>query len=334
MPAAYFHKTVAARAFKATGKTSEHPNLLYWGAQGPDILLYYGRMRKTTARALEIRGMAGTLHQQKTSEFLTNLLDMAAKGDENRRLYALGFLSHYAVDQVVHPYVYACSVDVRGRLRITPHLMLEARLDSWLWQREGHKGAPRQCEYDVLESELSATADMLAKVYEQTFSPASKQDSLTQTELLTSFHNARKTCSRLYCKNFLDVWKLTLLEVVTLKKPLHIVRHTPLPYRVAEDDMALNVEDEEWFSPWEPKRPRNESVPQLLVNATQLAISYMNAALRYWDGELTREEMQELLGDRSYYSGLDWQKTENPDQIHAPGSQKAEDMKLMRKQQQ
>jgi len=331
MPAAYFHKTLAARAFKATGKASEHPNLLYWGAQGPDVLFYYGRMRKKTPRTQELRQMAATLHQQNTNRFLMNLLCLAAKGDENQRLYALGFLSHYAADQVIHPYVYAYSVDTRGRLRVTPHLMLEARLDTWIWQREGNTGAPRQCEYDVLESELSAVSAMVTQAFTKTFMPANHKEVLTQAEVLDSFHFARKTCAKLYCRSFFDVWKLSFLEFFTMK-PLRILRHAPLPYRVTEDDAVLNVEGEEWFSPWETNRPRHESIPQLLVNATQLAIEYMSAAQRFWDGELTEDELAAVLGDHSYYSGLDWRVTEAPDQIRAAGSQRAQDLKLMRKQ--
>lgn len=78
------------------------------GLQGPDIFFFY-----LPSYLLHGQNMGDLAHREKTQLFYSNLLKSRMLFEGNRRkqaiadAYITGFLGHYTLDCIVHPYVYA-----------------------------------------------------------------------------------------------------------------------------------------------------------------------------------------------------------------------------------
>ena len=76
------------------------------GANGPDSsVLLRGVEIPAPSGATTCRGLGNRMHEENTGAFLHSLMTRVSTRPQVE--YALGFLSHYATDTVMHPYVCA-----------------------------------------------------------------------------------------------------------------------------------------------------------------------------------------------------------------------------------
>ena len=80
-------------------------NAYVLGMLGPDIFFFYA----TEVAALR-KNIGSIMHTKNTGEFLKHLLDYAGSLDEKKNAvelaYFCGFLTHYYLDSLCHPFVY------------------------------------------------------------------------------------------------------------------------------------------------------------------------------------------------------------------------------------
>jgi hypothetical protein len=114
----------------------EHFDVLQMGAQGPDPLFYYHYLPWKPNNGA--KKLANRLHTESTKPYL-ELLVRSAKDDETKAWVA-GFLTHFALDTVAHPYVFyktglfdPATQQYRGY-----HLMLERAIDNIYIKRRGY----------------------------------------------------------------------------------------------------------------------------------------------------------------------------------------------------
>ena len=127
MPDGYVHVLAARKAAALRGGPVEFLESFKAGANGPDPLFFY--------RIWALRGggemyaLSGRLHTEKTGAFLQELLRRALS--PACQWYARGFLVHYAVDCVFHPFVYAMT-EIEGAPYCIHegHSFFESALDS------------------------------------------------------------------------------------------------------------------------------------------------------------------------------------------------------------
>lgn len=112
--------------------------VFFAGGQGPDLLFYvFGKFR----------GYGSKVHACATYEQFFSLAELCRKtGSEDLLAYTLGYLTHYAVDRALHPYVIhtACSYLPRffaEDLRPSLHMKLESAVDKILFLRDNGNGA-------------------------------------------------------------------------------------------------------------------------------------------------------------------------------------------------
>lgn len=142
MPALYTHlrfgekvQSTLPPAFQAL--LEQYPEAFALGTQGPDILFYHRPMKKN-----ELRTFGTTLHTYSGNKFF---LEQAKKlleiGDDLQTLfkengaycaYLCGFLCHFTLDVLCHPYI-----DGNSTKEIT-HGKIESELDKF-WLREDNK---------------------------------------------------------------------------------------------------------------------------------------------------------------------------------------------------
>ena len=111
-----------------------------WGAQGPDLLYFY----KIWNPDLRLADFGNLMHTQKTSELFYEMSSyiLSQKDKANYEMlcaYFFGFISHYAFDSTLHPYVYYLqNVQYQKKPKYLPlahHNFIECGIDSLLYLR-------------------------------------------------------------------------------------------------------------------------------------------------------------------------------------------------------
>ncbi len=130
MPEGYTHVRTAHKAAEAIHYKIQCPAAFAAGANGPDSFFCYEVWKKRAKRHYDLPGLGNRMHEEKTGAFLRSLCANVKTRPQVE--YALGFLSHYAADTVVHPFIYAmckpgCPYAGKGG-----HGYLEIALDSTL----------------------------------------------------------------------------------------------------------------------------------------------------------------------------------------------------------
>jgi hypothetical protein len=141
MPEGYVHAKIALAAAEAAGwQVTSRPAFLA-GANGPDMLYCFEGWKPAARRRMNLTELGYRLHAERTGAFLHALCDNAVTPVQ--RDYFLGFLCHYAVDTVIHPYVVAvtkCCPPYSGK---SGHGRFEIALDSFVHKRDtGNAAVP------------------------------------------------------------------------------------------------------------------------------------------------------------------------------------------------
>ena len=72
------------------------------GSNGPDPM-FFRVLWRFEGGGMGVQKLGARLHDERCGRFVRELVDQA--NTPAQRAYALGFLCHYALDQVIHPYV-------------------------------------------------------------------------------------------------------------------------------------------------------------------------------------------------------------------------------------
>lgn len=139
MPSVYTHFLIAKQSFatlppRIQTKIDGHLPLYYFGAQGADFCFFYQFLNRKTIN------LGSYLHR--TGGLPTfQALQRHAVQSPALFAYAAGYITHYAADTILHPYVYATA----GKSILT-HSRLESALD---FEYGKHYAKAAREEYDL-----------------------------------------------------------------------------------------------------------------------------------------------------------------------------------------
>lgn len=136
MPALITHYLHARDVFsQLENHESLNEDAFVLGAQGPDVL-YYHRLLPVLMPGKSLRKTGVALHAVPANTLFSAFAAYCVVHPENRLAlsYALGFLCHYSLDRIAHPYVYAMQADIieKEHYRHHPyfiHVRIEHTLD-------------------------------------------------------------------------------------------------------------------------------------------------------------------------------------------------------------
>lgn len=109
---------------------------VYLGTQGPDIFFFHRVLPTMPGRSC--RKVGSALHRARPSVLFDEMAQYVrdSRRDITAVSYAYGFLCHYALDRVVHPFVYGVQATLTGRhpglKGFTVHNTIEFSLDNIL----------------------------------------------------------------------------------------------------------------------------------------------------------------------------------------------------------
>lgn len=292
----------------------KHPGAYALGLQGPDLFFYYPPGYRFCPNP------ASAAHSGHTTEFLNALLKSrrlfeAQEDYETVLCYLFGFLGHYTLDSICHPYIY----DKTHFTDKTPayygrHVYLETDIDKVLLRH--YKG--------LLPSEFPAADTIRLSGRERSCLARSLRFAYRRT-----FPEIRFTYADTYLATVCMPLAISLLRDPSGKKKAlvrRIERHIPgYAYAsplIASDTMyftkdPLNLRRRKWKNPWKPSEVSTDSFPMLYQKAQTLYLKRIRLLELVIEADITTgkawysakevsavKHFKDSLGNLSYSSGL------------------------------
>lgn len=269
------------------------------GSQGPDPLFMLGIFPlRPSSKPLKL---GNVLHSSRTGAFLTALLSEARKGNPVQRAFALGFLTHYALDSTVHPYVYSQSIDKKGRYSSPLHLRLEKHWDTLYLLRDGGHGTPVMTP-GVLDAKPHWQA--IAAVWASAAQTVYPEQGFTPELIEKSFGDAVRVCRLTHSPHGVKYGTFWVLERIIGKPALITSQMCPV---IPSRKDITNTEGRPWRAPSQPGIERREGLDQLFGVAVSRAAELLRAAGSYFDRDLDEKALAAIIGNVGYDTGMESQ---------------------------
>lgn len=242
-----------------------YPVLFNWGCQGPDILFCH----KALTGGSPLPGLGDRLHDETTGK----LFELAAayvgalSGEERRRMesYFYGFVCHYSLDCLIHPYVYFHQNErTRGdltRSATAQHYAIERDIDmdlhAWYFglPASEFRVAPL---YTLTDDEANAIARFFCRVLLELFGA-----SVTMSDLRDAFRAFLTVHKLEYAPSRLTRAGAQVVDFFTGEKD----KLASLMKAKTPGWDSLNLGHAEWAPPQHPDAPCAKSVPEILDEA-------------------------------------------------------------------
>lgn len=291
MPEAYIHRCVAVSALEKSGiKPPESMAPYYMGANGPDVLFTYRVLSKY--KPYDLAALGGRMHDEQCGRFLRTLIFCAHTPAQ--MTYVLGFVTHYAADSVMHPYIEFQSGET-GQFHIPQgHGFCEAALDSMF--HEQRCGTPCVPVQDVAAKlsprEMAEVTQLVRHALREVYGEDIPTEALADT--MHSFYDLHRVfCSK---HGFLRAGMWCVEHWIPRRPGFGMCHMTP-----AKQPEGGFTSD--WVHPF-TKAPMTAGPQELYEESTRLAERYLRAVEMYWLGSISKETLAAQIGDRSYSTGL------------------------------
>lgn len=302
MPAFSAHFLFAKEMMDELQKEADFPidkNAVFIGSQGPDIFFFHRALPWQKGKTLRKAGSA--MHRAKCGDII-DCFEKYCKKSENKSIaqsYVYGFLLHYALDRICHPYIYFVQSRITDKFpkmnKNSVHNMIELSLDSVLLRKKENTESPKAFRTDstmnYTEKELQevskviASAGELFKEYDITDQDAAQaiEDTRAAQRLLTDAGGRKekflKRAERLFFP-FTGNFRISaFLRTDDLEKAIKYV----------------NINNRIWKSPFSDK-PRSESFDQLFELAKTDALDMIRKLNAGLSGEAVTDNISFLTG--------------------------------------
>ena len=290
----------------------KNSNAYRLGAQGPDFFFYYRVFPGQDSEDAHQYG--GVLHRKHPFAFLLALLDYAKIKRKSKDFpillsYSLGFVTHYAFDQTMHPFIYAHSGVAKDDQPETQiyhfyHKMYEIACDTYLLQekKKMNAGRFRASQWiDLREDFPRAIPKMLDACVDSVH--GIKWDYEDYQEALESMP---KILDILYDPYRIKRYGFVALELLLRRR--RAFTQALYLHKVPEDPNFFNLNRQPWFHPTDNTLIFNDSFMDRYKQCVDKAEAFLEVALGYLDGSKTRVDLLSVFGDVAYDTGLPWKE--------------------------
>ncbi|MGI6049928.1 MAG: zinc dependent phospholipase C family protein [Acetivibrionales bacterium] len=279
--------------------------LYYLGAQGPDPLFFYNFYKSKSKSPL--MGLGTRMHNQRTGDFLLygfKRLQNVSYDREwtNLAVYLCGFICHFTLDRMAHPYVnWACNKwiwGMDGTPRRATHQQVEISLDSIYWREVKKKHAYKERTRlltDIGKAWPVGVDSFLKEGFSEVYGIEASDKDINK--ILKDFYKGHDLLydPRNWKKAFIN-W-LDNFTGGGVKPP-------KIPYPVSSDSEIdwANRKKRTWENPAVPAETSSFSVDEILQVAADTASNHINMIF----GRIFKnEDIRDLFPNLSYITGLD-----------------------------
>lgn len=286
---------------------NEHISFYYLGAQGPDIFFYYNVWPWADGKS--VNNLASILHKHNTQLFLIESYHYihsisSIKDREIMLAYFYGFLSHYALDQISHPFIFYYSgvtdpKDNSTSLFKYEHKLFECSLDTILRNNYSASNEHLKTQHDIVK-----LTEAIPLAFDTFFQYIFKK--VYDVDIVDS-------CASIAAKSMYKVIKF-------LYDPRHMKKHVlvifeklinkPLAYSTAVFPVSLdnrldymNTSKKQWLHPCDDTIKSTHSFMELFEKATKLTAEYINAFENYTQGSLSDVSLKSIIQNNAYDTG-------------------------------
>lgn len=283
------------------------------GLQGPDFFFYF-----LPSYLFHGKNAGSIAHTTETQKFFRALLEsrnqLKKKEDlEIADAYLIGFLGHYTLDTVCHPYVYGRThyPGHQANDYFSRHAYLETDIDNALLESRLHL-TPHTFRGErtiaLTFHQQWLIASMLCYAYRQTF----PRLHVSRLMLFFAIYSMQLGLILLHDKSGQKKVLFRWSEKHFLGYPLFspLISNNKLSFR----SDPFNRQHKNWTNPWDDSRSSNDSFYELYEKAEVLYLRRMKKLVSYlhYDTANTSETKEQLLhtffadyGNLSFHSGLD-----------------------------
>ena len=291
MPDGYAHRYNGQCAMDIAKYKPRNYRAFVLGCSGPDPFYFYqmyNPLRKTSMDKLALR-----MHTENTGLFLQNLFRFAQTNAQKD--YCLGFLCHYALDSVMHPYInYITTSYGHPFNREYGHQWFESSLDSHISHHENGENAANPAKYipEIKKMYLDQIVTLVKQAVEATYTDVE----FDRAEYNKMFSDYKKIKKALYSPTRAKHYLAPLAELI-LRLPKEFVSCRMQPCTLPLKDIAMWRNDAvDFFC--------DSSIEELFVRANYMSADYINVGLQYFAGVYNIHDLLEDVGTKSYLTGV------------------------------
>lgn len=285
---------------KILAATEAHKNVYLFASNGPDFLFYYNVWPwLDQKRANEVSEHGEIMHKEKINEFIDTMILIAQKQDDEKNkqimiAYIAGYLCHWALDSVAHPFVFYRSGDMKGEQKYD-HYRYESAIDSKIVQlvyQQKLSKYPTVKFMNLNAYQEKVVAFLVSHAHQKVY-----QSSLTSQECLMCMKHAKEVLRILFDPTNLLYPVLRTFEKIMHKEKTPFTSHIVRGYMDHRYD-ELNMDREAWFNPCDPSEVHHESFMQLFEQAIGRGKLVLKAFEKMLDQQL--DSIGNVVLDRSF----------------------------------
>lgn len=278
------------------------------GTQGPDILFYYRVWPWTNSQGFEEIGEK--MHSENVSAFFSSAIKYISTqdGDEKDLLtaYLCGYACHYSLDLNTHPYIFyrtgfVCRGEQPNSQYSCNHRNFETAVDVLTLDRLLGAKPFRMKAPDLLrvssEEALSIGRMLeyvLGNVYVEIVS--AKQVSTAISDMVAAVAILRSRSG--FRKSILSFIEKSLHHYPLISSMIH-------PPAITDGRDYLNLSHKPWLLPWNRAKQSTASFPEMFDHAALEAGNICEALLGCLSNPENTSATLELIGNRSFLTGID-----------------------------
>jgi len=256
----------------------------YCGAQGPDFLCFHRMLPLMFGKSLNNAGLL--LHRENPKKTFGIISDYFAKcNNDIIKSYLLGFVCHYALDSIAHPYIYAMVDEYRRELSVPEkisdtkiHHKIESMLDVIILRSETGK-EPTKFRLTKAFSADSQVRGSIASLYEFLLVKEFKYQggSSLKADIEQALKDTQKGFAVINNTLLIKLWIANRIEK-TFNCPM---KYSPMLRPIIEDDDFdySNSANEEWANPFSEGQKSSDSFFDLFEQSYKKADDLVKAFL-------------------------------------------------------
>ena len=275
------------------------------GLLGPDIFFYYA-----TEVVAARKNIGSLMHTTKTDAFLKNMITYIDLHNGRARdigiSYLCGFLSHYVVDCICHPYVYWMTDYLHKEINyLEKHFRFESDMDITLlsmYKKTTPYEFMKNSTFYLDEVETAVVCDMLYFAIRSTY----HDSRITRPGIQMAIYSLYKEQKLIRIAS-----EKTNRAIAKIAKVFgnqrYLAPFIPSPKEVRYED-PLNLKHKKWYNPWDVTKSSTDSVPEMLGKADRRFSLMMFLLDNYLSPDMNKvaayKTLMAFIGCKSYHSGL------------------------------
>lgn len=279
---------------------TNYPDVYLFGSNGPDFLFYYNVwpwLDQQEAKRISAHGER--MHKENINEFIDTMIILAKKQidpqvKEIMISFISGYLTHWALDTVAHPFIFYRSGNMKGTQQYD-HYRYESMIDSKMVievYQEQLRHYPTRKFLSMKPKAEKVVAFLVSQTYQKVY-----KDTLSEAECRACMTYAKQVLPVLFDPHTLWHGPIRLFEKIAYNGARSFSSHMIIG-KINQAYDELNFAREVWFNPTYPNNPHNETFLELFECATGRAKVALHAFENMLIGEL--DTLSNVILNRSF----------------------------------